>query len=120
MLKHIYSPQLDVANDGFYTVNDSDGTWIVYPGGHTLRPGVMGFENPKDLIPQNSPVINSVDADTAAMRHNACKACNKYSASSDRCGTCGCSSTMTEATASPWRKCPENRWPITSTDKITH
>jgi hypothetical protein len=71
----------------------------------------------------NSPKRNglhTVPPDLAISRHATCRECPKYRAESDKCGTCGCSSTMTEASKSPWRKCPENRWPITSTDKITH
>lgn len=54
---------------------------------------------------------HQVPAEVTARRTEACKACPSYRPESDKCGTCGCSSTMTEASKSPWRICPEGKWP---------
>lgn len=55
--------------------------------------------------------LHSVPQDISLLRHATCMACPKYQVQSDKCGTCGCSSTMTEAASSPWRSCPEGKWP---------
>jgi len=55
--------------------------------------------------------LKLVPSEQSDKRHAICKSCPKYQPISDKCGTCGCSSTMREASMSPWRKCPEDKWP---------
>lgn len=54
---------------------------------------------------------HQVPTDITDQRMAACKSCPSYRQEADKCGTCGCSSTMTEASKSPWRSCPESKWP---------
>ena len=54
--------------------------------------------------------LKTVPKKLSDERYAACTKCVKYQTGSDKCGTCGCSSTMAEASKSPWRTCPEGKW----------
>ena len=62
----------------------------------------------------NSPKrmsLRQVSDAIASSRMDACKGCSNYQSAVDKCGTCGCSSTMALATKSAFRSCPLNKWP---------
>ena len=103
---------------------EGDHFWLTDERGGMSRLKIPDMNNVDESIAtfiESLPNLkNKISEIDALKRLELCKSCPSYRAESDKCGTCGCSSTMTEAVASPWRKCPENRWPITSTDKNTH
>lgn len=60
--------------------------------------------------PTPRPAVTGPPAELAAARQAACRACNHYSPTTDRCRQCGCSDTMRRRSASRFGTCPEGRW----------
>jgi hypothetical protein len=118
MLKE-YSLSIDIDGDGFYVETADDGAWLLFPGGSLFRPGVKSIPDAHLLIPPDVIPIKKISITESSVRHAICKTCPKYQAETDKCGTCGCSSTMHEASMSPWRKCPERKWPEHQTASST-
>jgi hypothetical protein len=96
---------------GYRLVIDAAGAHVYYDGGEFFRPGATSIDNPGDFVPASNIGAVKISNGKSLIRIGICRSCPSYRSESDKCGTCGCSSTMTEASKSPWRSCPEGKWP---------
>ena len=61
---------------------------------------------------RNRRILCPVSSESAASRLAVCRTCEYYRPSVDRCGLCGCSSTMTQRSSSRVATCPIGKWPL--------